>query len=309
MDKKIIDWLLEGPAWLRYAVELQLLDSDPDINPVLNDSSIQEIVGRLKDKHRGIPAISTGFMISDEYDTPYWDLFFLADIGLTAAALNLNKEIDDFLESQSYKGTFITEFGMDSSYFCKSAILLSSIARLGYQNDPHIKKFIQLLLSLQRLDGGWYCNPNHDIGNVYQDEPSCPQDNLNILLLLGQYDKYRNDPKFNGAIDLLLNHWEMRNTGVQIVYFGVGRRYQSLRYPATRYGILRVLDAISLFPYSFKKASFHSMLDFVRRKAVDGKYFVEMPSPYTDLEPKGQPNHLLTFVVKRIEKRILAKPE
>jgi hypothetical protein len=304
MDKEIIKWLMEGPAWLRYAVELQLLNSKPDIRPVLSDNSIIEIIGRLKDKRRGIPAIQTGYLNSDEYENPYWDLFFLADIGLTAADLNLNTDIDDFLDSQSYKGTFITEFGMEPSYFCKSAILLSSIARLGYQNNPHVKKYVQLLLSLQRMDGGWYCNENHSIGAPLQYEPSCPQDNLNILLLLGQYEEYRNNPRFEGAIDLLLKHWEMRNTGVQIVYFGVGRRYQSLRYPATRYGILRVLDAVSLFPFSMKRDSFHNMLDFVHRKAVGGKYSVAMPSSYTDLESKESPSRLLTFIINRIEKRV-----
>jgi len=121
---------------------------------------------------------------------------------------------------------------------------------------------------------------------------------------LGQYAEYRHDSRFNGAIDLLLKHWEMRNMGVQIVYFGVGRRYQALRYPAQRYGILRVLDAISLFPYSFEKASFHNMLEFVRKKAADGKYCVESPSSYTDLEPLNQPNRLLTFIITRIEKRV-----
>jgi hypothetical protein len=304
MDKEIIEWFLEGPAWLRYAVEKQLMGSQPDMQPVLNDPAIMEIMERLRDQRRGIPAINTGYMNSDEYGNPYWDLFFLADIGLSAADVNLKKEIDDFLNSQSYKGTFITEFGMEPSYFCKSAILLSSIARLGYQNEPHVKKYAHLLLSSQRLDGGWYCNPNHDIGGPLQYEPSCPQENLNILLLLGQYAEYRNDPRFNGAIDLLLNHWEMRNTGTQIVYFGVGRRYQSLHYPATRYGILRVLDAISLFPYSFNKASFRSMLNFVRQKSVDGKYRPGIPSSYTDLEPQNEPSRLITFIVNRIEKRV-----
>jgi len=303
MNNDIIQWLLEGPAWLRYAVELQLLDSRPDVKPVLNDTAVQEIVARLKSNRRGIPAIRTGYMNSDEYENPYWDLFFLADLGLTAADLDLEREIEDFLATQSSQGTYITEFGMEPTYFCKSVIILSSIARMGYLDDPHIRKLVQIFLSTQRLDGGWYCNPNHDIGKFYQYEPSCPQENLNILLLLGQYENYRNNPRFNGAIDLLLNHWEMRNTGAQIVYFGVGRRYQSLRYPATRYGILRVLDAVSLFPYSFKRASFHSMLDFVRRKAVDGKYFIEAASPYTDLEPRDEPSRLLTFIIKRIEKR------
>jgi len=304
LRKDIIDWLLEGPAWLKYAVELQLLGAKADVQLVLKDNSIIEIIDRLKDIRRGIPAIQTGSMNADEYGNPYWDLFFLADLGLTAADLKLNKEIDDFLELQSEDGTFITELGMEPGYFCKSAILLSSIARMGYQTDPHMLKLVRLLIASQRLDGGWYCNPNHNIGNALQYEPSCPQDNLNILLLLGQYPQYRNDPKFNGAIDLLLNHWDMRNTGAQVVYFGVGRRYQSLRYPATRYGILRVLDALSLFSYSLKRASFHNMLDFVHHKAVDGKYSVEMPSSYTDLEPAGGPNRLLTFIINRIDERV-----
>jgi hypothetical protein len=242
-------------------------------------------------------------MSSDEYENPYWDMYFLADLGLTARELNLEKEIEDFLDTQASQGTYVTELGMNPTYFCKSAILLSSIVRMGYKDDPHILKLNQIFLSKQRLDGGWYCNPNHDIGSYYQYDYSCPQDNLNILLILGQYEEYRNNPRFNGAIDLLLEHWGMRNTGVQIVYFGVGRRYQSLQYPATRYGILRVLDSISLFPYSFKHSNFRSMLDFVHNKAVNGKYSVEIASPYTDLEPGSGPNRLLTFIINRIEKR------
>jgi hypothetical protein len=300
---KTIEWLLEGPAWLQYAVRLQLTGEKPDLGPVLEDSQISGIIERLKSPRRGISAINSGCMNADEFENPYWDLFFLADLGLTVKDLGLTREIAGFLDSQSQKGTYMTEYGMEPSYYCKSAILLSTIARMGYQQDPHVKKYVQLMLSSQRRDGGWYCNPNHDIGAPLEYEYSCPQDNLNILLLLAQYAEYRREPRFNGAIDLLLEHWGMRNTGVQIVYFGVGRRYQALQYPAPRYGILRVLDAISLYPYSFKKAAFHNMLEFVRKKAVEGKYSVETSTPYTDMEPPG-PNRLLTFIITRIEKRL-----
>ena len=109
---------------------------------------------------KGIPAIATGYMNSDEYGNPYWDLFFLADMGLTAADLNLKPEIEAFLETQSYRGTFVTEFGMEPSYYCKSAIILYAIARMGYQNDPHVKKYVHLMLNFaDDSDGGWYCNP------------------------------------------------------------------------------------------------------------------------------------------------------
>ena len=263
-----------------------------------------EIVKRLKDPRRGIPAIPTGYMSSDEYENPYWDLFFLSDLGFSAADLDLEKEIDGFLDTQASDGTFITEYGMQPSYHCKSAILLSSIARMGYQNDEHVKAYVRLFLSSQRLDGGWYCNPNHDIGAPLQDEPSCPQENLNILLLLGQYDSYRNDPRFNGAIDLLLNHWAIRHTGARIVYFGVGRRYQKLLYPLPDMVFCGVLDAVSLYPYAIKKPAFHNMLDFVRQKAVDGRYPVEVPGYYTNLEPREKASRLLTFIFNRIEKRV-----
>jgi len=304
MENKVIDWLLSGPVWLKYAVEKQLLESKVDISPVLADPTIAEIIKRLKNRHNGIPAINTGFMNSDEYETPYWDLFLLADLGIDISEAGLNREIDEFLRTQSADGTFMTEIGMEPRYFCKSSILLSSIARMGYSNDPHVKRFKQIFLETQRLDQGWYCNPNHDIGASLQYEPSCPQENLNNLLLIGQYQEHRQESRFNGAIDLLLEHWGMRNTGCRIVYFGVGRRYQSLSYPATRYSLLRVMDAISLFPYSMKKANFHSMLEFVRHKATEGKYSVEIPSPYTDLEPQNEPSRLLTFLISRIEKRV-----
>jgi hypothetical protein len=74
LRKDIVDWLLEGPAWLKYAVESQLLGFKADIEPVLKDSSIREIIDRLKNNQRGIPAIQTGFMKRIIWE-PYWDLF------------------------------------------------------------------------------------------------------------------------------------------------------------------------------------------------------------------------------------------
>ena len=48
MNTEIINWLLDGPAWIKYAVELQLLGLKPDIGPVLQNNTIVEIVERLK---------------------------------------------------------------------------------------------------------------------------------------------------------------------------------------------------------------------------------------------------------------------
>ena len=129
-------------------------------------------------------------------------------------------------------------------------------------------------------------------------------DNLNVLMLLGQYDNQRENPKLNGAIDLLLEHWENR---LHLHGFGVGKRFRSLQYPAVKYGILRVLDVLSLFPYAIDSRSFWSMMDTVRQKADDGKYTAEIiDNNYAefDFAQQEMPSRWLTFLVDRIEKRI-----
>ena len=183
MNKEVINWLLEGPSWLKYAVELQLLDSKPDAQPVLRDGSIIKIVHRLKDNQVGIPALRTGKLsyTDTEAGNAYWDLFFLADIGLTIDDLKLNSEMEEIFSFQSPEGTFVTERGMEPNYFCKSAILLSSVAKMDYRDDPRLNKYLQVILDSQRPDGGWHCE------DWYTE--SCPMDNLNILMLLGQYEK------------------------------------------------------------------------------------------------------------------------
>jgi hypothetical protein len=127
---------------------------------------------------------------------------------------------------------------------------------------------------------------------------------MNVLMLLGQYKDHRENPKLNKAIDHLLEHWE---TGDNIYGFGVGKRFRSLQYPVVKYGILRVLDALSSFPYAVKQKTFQNMLDFVHTKAKDGRYFAESSDMvYTDFDfgQIKEPSRWVTFLVNRINKRV-----
>jgi hypothetical protein len=292
--------LLEGPAWLRYAVELQLLDKQPDIAPVLRDKSIQKLVERLKGNEAGIPAIKLGRVHYTEAGKAFWDLFFLADIGLSVKDLGLEKEAEEIFRFQSSNGSFSMPPNVEESYFCMSAILISSLAKMGYRDDPRIEKYIRLALNSRLNDGGWYC---HYFGYDPYVE-SCPMDNMNILMLLGQYDEYRENPQLHGAIDRLLEHWEKRH---QLHGFGIGRRFKSLQYPAVKYGILRVLDVLSLYPYAVEGTSFRDMLALVHGKAGGGRYFTEATEgAYADFDftRTGEPSRWITFLVNRIDKRV-----
>ncbi len=299
MDKKVLDWLLEGPVWLRYAVELQLLDVQPDTRPVLQDTNIQKIINRLKGSDSGIPAIKTGRVHYTEAGKAYWDLFFLADIGLTVTDCGLENEAESVFRFQSADGTFTIPPNVKDNYFCMSAILISSLAKMGYRDDPRVGKYIRVALSTQMPGVGWDCY-GESIGML----ESCPMDDMNILMLLGQYEPQVHNPGLNGAIDLLLEHWE---DGEHLYGFGVGKRFRGLLYPAVKYGILRVLDVLSLFPYAIESRSFRNMLDFVRGKAVGGKYSAgATESAYSDFDfgQTAEPSRWLTFLINRMEKRV-----
>jgi hypothetical protein len=300
LEKEVLDWLLEGPAWLKYAVELQLLEAQPDVRPVLQDSSIVKIVSRLKGDNTGIPALKTGRVHYTEAGKTYWDLFFLADIGLNARDLELEGEAEEIFRFQAPDGSFTIPPNVQDNYFCMSSILLSSLAIMDYRGDPRLARYIRLVMNSRCYDGGWHC---YDDGSAMLRIESCPMDNLNILRLLGQYEPYRRNPALRSAIDLLLEHWEARTN---LHGFGVGRRFRNLQYPAVKYGILRVLDVLSLFPYAVDSRAFQEMLAFVHDKAVGGKYYAgatEAAYAEFDFGQTAEPSRWLTFLINRVDRR------
>jgi hypothetical protein len=305
MDQRIIEWLLEGPAWMRFAVETHLLDGRPDEGAALRETSIQRLLRRLKDERVGIRALETGKVTWAETGNAYWDLFFLTDIGLTAQQMRITDEIEEFLERQLPDGTFVTEDDHASNWFCVSGIFLSGVARAGYREHPRMRACVHYILGAQRSDG-WHCGLDHVSGGKYEGAESCPMDNLNILQLLGQYEEFRRDSRFNDAINLLLDHWMRRDEKWRLTGFGIGKRYKTIEYPAVKYGILRVLDVVSLFPYAAGREGFRDMLEFVGRKSVNGRFLAESArEAYADFDfgQTREPSRWLTFLIERVKKR------
>lgn len=181
-------------------MEKQLLDISSDPKIAANDGAILKLIQRLHGNHLGLPALKAGRISAETTGNAYWDLFFLADIGFIASDLGLERDIDSILNRQESDGTYSLDPGMAPDYYCLSAIPIATFAKLGYHDDPRVKRYIQAVWSSRCVDGGWHCEGWGNTG--------CPMDNLNVLMLLGQYEQYRNNPELNGAINLLLQHWE-----------------------------------------------------------------------------------------------------
>jgi hypothetical protein len=310
MNEAIEKWLVEKTPWLKYAVETQLFDLTSDASAVM-DNSINPIIFRLKDNQIGLPALKSGKISYRSAGTVFWDLYFLADIGLSVEDLGLENEVEEFFKLQGSDGSFILQEAMKPSYYCISTIVLSSLAKIGYKEDPHIKKYLQGIINSQRLDGGWHCATNRAKGKKLQDTESCPMDNTNILMLLGQYEEFRINERFNDAIDLILTHWRRRTEKWRPYGFGIGTEFRKLKYPVITYGILRVLDVLSMFPYAVQNNDFKEMLDITLQKSVDGKFYAESVShSYSEFDfgKRKEPSRWITFLINRIQKRIMKYP-
>ena len=306
MDNAILDWIAQEDPWLRFAVNTQLLGIPSDPAAAVNDPKIQTIIRRIMDSAVGMPALITGKVQYTSPGTVFWDLFFLADIGLRTDNVLTQSAVDSVLELQHDDGAFVLQNDTKPGYFCIPAIILSSLARMGHANDPHILRFIQMILRTRRLDGGWHCALSRATGKRLQDTESCPMDNLNVLMLLGQYKQYRTDSGLNGAIDLLLTHWRRRAEPWRPYGFGIGSDFAKLRYPVVKYGILRVLDVLSLYPYAVRTPEYREMLALVTEKSENGKYRAESVSRAYAAFDFGQtktPSRWITFLIYRLQKR------
>lgn len=98
MSEATIKWLMEGAPWLKYAVETQLMVLKSDVSLVLRTQSISSIISRLKDHQVGIPALNSGKVGYRSTGNAFWDLYFLADIGLSAKNMSIDNEVEEFLK-------------------------------------------------------------------------------------------------------------------------------------------------------------------------------------------------------------------
>lgn len=303
MKNQTFNWLLEGPAWLKFAVKKQLLDQKPFLDNSIKTNDINTLIQTIWSKEKGFDALLQG-SVSYKKEL-YWYLYFLSDIGFQAEDLNFEKPFQDILELENDQHKFLLSKEMKPDYFCISSILLTTMVRMSEKTKKHLEPHLEVIMDTQRLDGGWHCAKSRAVGQKLETSPSCVMDNLNILMLLAEYDIYINEPKLEGAINLFLEHWrqqkEWRPYG-----FGIGTEFKKLRYPALQYGILRVLDVLSKYPYAIKQVEFKDMLDLVLQKGKNDRYQAESVSrmfKQFDFGQTKEPSRWITFLIKRIEKR------
>lgn len=308
-----IHWLLAGEPFVRYRALIDLLDRDGTDDEVLSTK-------RSMRTHKLIKAIfekqSKGgcwgspkgiYTWWPKKDSTFWMLGVLADFGFTKQ----DKKIACACEYVFGKQFVCGAFGWappPTPGDCFTGILIESLTKLGYIDDPRVKQAYRWLVNRQRLDGGFWCKDTGQPGGPREAEPSCAFATLCVLGALVQDPRFKNTSAAEKAVGFLLACWDNR---AKIRYAGhdsqIGKGWEKLKYPFTDYRILKYLDVLSQFSYVRKDLRFKTMTDMlVARQDTNGRFYAEsIHKAWSgfDFAQKKEPSRFITLIACRILKR------
>lgn len=314
-----IDWLRGGPAFVRYRCLKDLggaTDDDAEVvaayRAVLADPAVVSLIREVNDWEKQYP-------ITRHNDSahPLHKLVFLAGLGVKRA--ELEPAVTAILAHQSPEGPFQVKisipraFGGDETpkwdwVATDAPLVLCALVRLGV-HDERIMRGVAHLVS-RIAEPGFPCFASASMGRFRgpgRREDPCPYANLIILRMMAQVPQLRESPEAHRAVEMLLNHWEMR--GKKKYYlFGIGTDFAKLKAPRIWYDLLHWVDTLTRFPCARRDPRLLEATDLLASKADDqGRFTPE--SIWTKWKgwefcQKKEPSRWLTFLAHRIFRRM-----
>jgi hypothetical protein len=319
--EETIQWMLHGPAWIRYNVLINLLDrkrEDQQVisayNEMLNDSNIISLLADVQDWEHIL------LKRHNDASHPVHKLSFLADIGISPQEPDLKSTVKKILKHRSEESPFQvlsnypTNFGgsgVDEWLWClcDAPLTIYILIKFGFGNNEIVLSAFRHLDSLIR-ENGWPCAACKSLGKFRgpgKKSDPCPYANLLML----KTNAILNDPAYekniNIGIETILGLWE-HSREKRPYLFKMGTDFRKLKVPFIWYDILHILDVLSQYKQVHSDPRFQSMLNVVRSKAGPDFRFTS-ESIWTKWKgwkfcQKREPSMWVTFSILRINKRI-----
>lgn len=318
---EVFDWLLAGEGFVEYRTRLDLLGQSEDDaeardakKRVLEDPKIRQLLGELQDW--------PGQVLNSHKSAsqPFHKLSFLADIGLTRDTPDVAAIAKKVVEHQSEEGPFQLTANVPKRFggsgtdtwawaLCDAPIIVYSLAKLGYRDDPRVQKAAAYLAGLASPNG-YHCIVSKELGSFHgpgrKDDP-CPYATLVMLKMLSQFPQYRNSEAAHDGAECLLNLWH-NSLSLHPYIFYMGTDFRKLKAPFIWYDVLHVLDVLSQFSWLKSDPRLLDMASLVQSKMdIQGRFMPEsvwQPWKDWDFGQKKQPSQWLTFLALRTLRRI-----
>ena len=303
----IIEWLLEGPAFVKYRTLIDILGNSAEDTEarearaaVSRDPAVRRLLARRNSEgYWGTP--KDLFTWWPKKDTTFWVLGVLADFGLTRDDPGMSKACEYVLSTQLPDGAFGLR-PQPTPYDCFTGVLAAALARLGYIEGKRLERAYAWLSERQRIDGGFWCKNTGLPGGPREQEPSCPLASLWVLSALTAHPDLRDSDLCRSCAAFLLTCWDNRG---KIKYAGhdsqIASGWEKLKYPFTDYGVLHYLDVLSRVPVVRKDARVAEIVDLLMsRRDGEGKFLPEsIHKAWStfDFGQKKKPSRWLTCLV------------
>jgi hypothetical protein len=305
-DSSVLNWLLEEeePS-VRYRTLTELLgrgSDDPEVRRAKAQVAMSKPVTKLFSKmhpdgywcyvdERTGKALGSGVTYLD-YVTTHFNLAFLSELGLDREDPRLSLAADRYLNLQQPDGDFHGHFS------CLYTYNLRSFVRMGYKDDPRVRRTMELMLATERPDGGYLCD-HHEGKHATRPTKSCIRGSVKALVAFAELPGLWNSSRCRKLVSYFLR---------RRVYFQTQRQTQPATREITstifpfvwRASFLEALYALSVLGYGRAPELADAWALLETKMNDEGRYITDWTPPRSHFKPdkRGRPSKWVTLYAK-----------
>jgi hypothetical protein len=340
LEESPMEWLLEksNPS-VRYFALRDLLDKPVDAGEVVEaKKAIPEsiVVRKILDKQdpRGYWEEPNSPYLP-KYKSSYWTIMILSRLGMDRTNKKVARACEFIFRfhqdeggfssdspekaSMEYeyrrrkgktlppKNEFVSSLVYESQLTCLTGNMAAALIRLGYEDDPRVKKAVRWLVKVQNKDGGWLCpywkahaRDKHAcfMGTI------CPTEAFSEI---SENNRAKDITEtVSRAAEFFLVHRLFKADHHN--YSVINKSWLELNYPwFAGYNILRGLDVLTKLGYSKDERLCDAVDVLLQKRPSNGAWILENSSEgrmQANMEEKGQPSKWITMIALRVLKRL-----
>jgi hypothetical protein len=232
--------------------------------------------------------------------TTHFCLAYLSELGLDRTQPEVDRAADRYLALQGPDGDWAWDRYRHLS--CLLGYNIRTFVRLGYREDPRLKRAVELLLRTPRADGGYLCDM-HEGKYKTRSVKSCIRGSVKALLAFSEFPDHWEHPRCKELVGYFLSRggiFQSTHPGVL-----VNDDLRRMSFPITwRANVWEILYALSRMGHgrderlSAAWTALESRADPAARFPLD---WTPTECPWKVGKP-GEPNKWITFYVELARK-------
>jgi squalene cyclase len=206
-------------------------------------------------------------------------------------------------EPTKWAQSLITEH----QYSCLTGNVCSAMLRIGYGEDPRLKKALDWLVRIQNSDGGWLCP--YWKAHV-KDKHSCFYGSICSLEAFSEVPETERSSEMNSviekAVEFLLMHrlYKADHHGLRVI----NRQWLKFSFPwFYSHNVLRGLSVVTKLGYVDDERIIDAAKMLIQKRNSNGTWLLDNAPTgrmHADIETVGKPSKWITLNALRILKRL-----